>query len=265
MLQELESYKEVEEDIIDQIQEIFRLAGKTKAIIGVSGGKDSTVALHLCCRALGPENVIGVIMPDGEQSDFNDAYNLCKSLDILYSTINILSITKRFDALVDIETECASEDWSNITVTEHSIKESKINIRPRVRMTVLRALGQAYDALLCGTGNASEIYVGYFTKDGDSSCDFNPLENLTSIQVVELGLAMGIDPKLMNKVPSDGISGKTDEEKLGVSYKSIHDYLTKNLLTEKFSDEEIEEFKKIKELHEKSLHKLENGRSKIYP
>lgn len=193
----------------------------SKVVIGISGGKDSAVAAALCVRALGAENVYGILMPDGEQKDISDSIEVVKALKIPNKVVNIANIKN-----ILINTSLDTNFVDGNTFFFGNSKESEINVAPRIRMTILRYIGQCMGALLCGTGNLSERTIGYFTKDGDGSCDFNPLGNLTSLEVVEIGLAMKELPEyIVRKTPDDGLSGMSDEEKIGISYNDIHKYI----------------------------------------
>lgn len=209
----------IRDALVGMIRAFLAGAGCSRVVLGISGGKDSSVAAALCARALGPENVLGVMLPDGVQSDLDDSRELCRALGIRAVTVNIGEIhaalrEAALPALTEKERAAGRE------------RESDINVPPRLRMTVLRYLAQATGSLLCGTGNLSERTVGYCTKDGDTSCDFNPLGALTSKEVVTIGLALPELPeRLVRKAPSDGLSGQTDEERLGVSYEAIHAYI----------------------------------------
>ena len=196
------------------------LAGEehfNKVVIGISGGKDSTVCAALCARAFGPGKVYGVMMPDGTQSDLSDSIQVCQALGIHSRIVNIGEMHKSLHAAL-------AEDTTGFTV--NYAKESDVNVGPRLRMTTLRYIAQAIGARLVGTGNLSEATVGYCTKDGDTSCDFSLLGTLTSKEVVAVGLTMEELPReLVEKTPTDGLSGVSDEEKLGVTYQAIHDYI----------------------------------------
>ncbi|MBQ7171785.1 MAG: NAD(+) synthase [Clostridia bacterium] len=209
----------IRDALVRMIRSFLAGAGCSRAVLGVSGGKDSSVAAALCARAVGPENVLGVMLPDGVQSDLEDSREVCRALGIRAVTVNI---GKVHAALREAALPALTEE-ERFSGRE---RESDINVPPRLRMTVLRYLAQATGSLLCGTGNLSERTVGYCTKDGDASCDFNPLGALTSKEVVTIGLALPELPeRLVRKAPSDGLSGKPDEERLGVSYAAIHAYL----------------------------------------
>ena len=192
--------------------------GFTRVVIGISGGKDSTVCAAICARALGAENVYGVMLPDGEQADIADSRKLCRALGIRSRTLNIGGMHAALREAVGASDEDAFDGpWS---------RESDINVSPRLRMTALRYIAQALGARLVGTGNLSEATVGYCTKDGDTSCDFALLGALTSVEVVQVGLAMPELPReLVEKTPTDGLSGVSDEVKLGLTYADIHQYI----------------------------------------
>lgn len=232
---------EARDMLVAGIHKIARQGNFSKVVVGISGGKDSTITAALCARALGKENVIGVLLPDGKQEDIEDSYWACDALNIKCLKVDIGATHQ---ALLDGVLTPA-----NMRVVDYS-KEADINVAPRLRMTVLRYITQALGARLAGTGNLSEITVGYCTKDGDTSCDFSVLGGLTSVEVVQVGLAMPEIPReLVLKTPSDGLSGMSDEEKLGVSYEDIHKYIRG---LEGVSQEAT---KKIQELQRRNLHK----------
>lgn len=230
--------------LVAEIRYYAKRQGFSKVVIGISGGKDSTVTAALCVRALGKENVIGVMLPDGEQVDIEDSFAVCNALEIQSCVVNIGMMHKQlFYAL-----EENNLDPDSFNVPES--KESDINVAPRLRMTVLRYITQSLGARLAGTGNLSESTVGYCTKDGDTSCDFSVLGGLTSVEVVQVGLTMEELPKaLVLKTPSDGLCGMSDEEKLGVSYEDIHHFIRR--------DQEIDDetFRKIALMRDQSVHK----------
>ena len=193
--------------------------GFSRVVVGISGGKDSSVAAAVCARALGRENVFGVMLPDGTQADIADSRRVCEALGIQRRTLNIGAMHAALRAAVG---ESASDGEFHIPAS----READINVGPRLRMTALRCIAQSLDARLAGTGNLSEATVGYCTKDGDTSCDFALLGALTSVEVVQVGLAMPELPaELVEKTPTDGLSGMSDEEKMGLRYADIHRYI----------------------------------------
>ena len=207
-----------------------------RVVIGISGGKDSTVCAALCARALGPENVYGVMLPDGEQRDIADSLRVCEALGIRRRVVNIGALHAARRAATDQDGAAAGEGEFQIPFS----RESDINVGPRLRMTTLRYSAQAVGARLVGTGNLSEATVGYCTKDGDTSCDFSALGSLTSVEVVEVGLTMEELPRgLVVKTPTDGLSGKSDEERLGLTYQDIHQYIRFGTCGNAETDEKI--------------------------
>ena len=212
---------ETRDRLVEKIREFVHGAGMRRVALGISGGKDSTVASALCARALGPENVYGIMMPDGVQKDIADSMKVCRATGINHRIININEMHTALLKAVEAGSNGEIEDFP-VPYSE----ESNVNVGPRLRMTTLRYVAQAMGAFVCGTGNLSEATVGYCTKDGDTSCDFNPLGTLTSVEVVQVGLTMSELPReLVQKTPDDGLSGVPDEVKLGLTYRQIHDYL----------------------------------------
>lgn len=199
----------VRKDIVEWLRTLWYDEGMDHVVIGISGGKDSTVAAALCIEAFGEENVTGLLMPNGEQNDIHDSYRVCDALHLHYDVINIDSACKAVLKTVKPVSE-----------------EAAVNIPPRIRMTTLYAYAQSHHARVCGTGNLSERTLGYFTKWGDGASDFNPLGNLTSVEVVAIGDTYEQIPRdLIHKTPHDGLGNQSDEEKLGISYADVHTYL----------------------------------------
>ena len=218
----------------------------SRVVVGISGGKDSTVTAAICARALGRENVYGVMMPDGEQKDIADSIRVCESLGVQKRIVNIGAMHEALKAVTDQAAVTAQEGEFEVPFS----RESNINVGPRLRMTTLRYIAQALGARLVGTGNLSEATVGYCTKDGDTSCDFALLANLTSLEVVAVGLTMPELPReLVQKTPSDGLSGMSDEEKMGISYQCIHDFIRKGDAGSSEANE------KIRRMYNASAHK----------
>ena len=228
----------VKNDCVQWIRDWFKLNGPDCcAIIGISGGKDSSVASALCVEALGKDNVIGVLMPNGTQSDIDDSLKL---VDFLKIPNIIVNIAEGVNGVLDNLKEC-------IGISE----QTRVNLPPRIRMATLYAVSQSLNGRVVNTCNLSEDYVGYSTRWGDSVGDFAPLANLTTDEVVAIGDACGLPYELTHKVPSDGLCGKTDEDNLGFTYEVLNKYI----LTGECEDEAIKA--KIDEKHQKNLFKLQ--------
>ncbi|MBP3540357.1 MAG: NAD(+) synthase [Clostridia bacterium] len=203
----------VKNDLVKWIQDWFEVNGPgCNAVIGISGGKDSTVVAGLCVEALGKDRVFGVMMPNGVQPDIDDSIKVCKALDIRNVTINIAGA---YDSLMAELKEKMEE------VTSQSIQ----NLPPRLRMSTLYAVSQCVNGRVANTCNLSEDWVGYSTRYGDSVGDFSPLSNLTVHEVREIGMALNLPRELVYKVPSDGLCGKTDEDNLGFTYEMLDKYI----------------------------------------
>lgn len=205
-------------------------------ILGISGGKDSTVVAKLLCEALGKDKVFGLLMPNGEQKDISDSIRVCELLGIKYHIVNI------------------GETYKSIINNDKCIyfsDESKINIAPRIRMTYLYAYGQSINYRIIGTGNASERYIGYFTKWGDGGYDFNPIKDILCTDVIKLGDELGLPYELVHKTPSDGLCGKSDEDRLGFTYEQLDNFI--NCSGDSLPTNIVE---KIEKMHARSLHKL---------
>lgn len=234
-------------DAIDQtvtwLQKWFAENGPDcNAVIGISGGKDSTVTAMLCVKALGKDKVFGVLMPNGEQSDIEDAYAVCKALNIDHIT-------------VDIHPACHAIKHSiKPQLQDHWSKQSSINLPPRVRMTTLYGISQTIGGRVMNTCNYSEDYVGYSTRYGDAAGDVSPLGKFTVHEVIEIGKELckefNLDSSLIVKTPSDGLCGKTDEDNLGFTYAVLDDYIRNGVEP----DEDIKA--KIDNLHIKNEFKL---------
>jgi len=228
--------KAVKNEIVDWIRGIFSDSPESSAVIGISGGKDSTVAAALCAEALGADRVYGVLMPMGEQDAV--AREVVEHLGIEHSTV---SIKNSADALyADLHT-------SGLTPNT----QAKINTPARLRMTVLYAVSAIVNGRVANTCNLSEDWVGYSTKFGDSAGDFSPLSQLTATEVKLIGRELGLPSKFTEKPPEDGLSGMTDEENLGFSYGVLDKYIREGIC------EDAELKAKIDKLHKKNRHKLE--------
>ncbi len=228
--------EKVRDRLVNAIRKTAEKQGFQRVVLGISGGKDSTITAALCARALGPENVFGVMLPDGEQKDLADSRRVCDALGIRHRVINIGAIHEALRNVTDQKEDMAEEDEFSIPRS----RASAVNVPPRLRMTTLRYIGQALNARLAGTGNLSESTVGYCTKDGDTSCDFSVLGGLTSIEVVQVGLTMEELPRdLVVKTPADGLTGLSDEENLGLLYIDIHNYIRNGTSGNAETDEKI--------------------------
>ncbi len=217
--------KKVTKELIMWIKEWFDINGKDcNAIIGISGGKDSTVAAALCVKALGKNRVIGVMMPNGEQSDIIDAIKVCKVLDIKNITVNIKDV-------IDVETKLLLSKVKELNQKELS-NQTLINLPPRIRMATLYGVSQTMNGRVINTCNLSEDWVGYSTRYGDSVGDISPLSNLTVGEVREIGIELGLPKDLVYKTPSDGLCGKTDEDNLGFTYEVLDKYLRTGICDE---------------------------------
>ena len=225
----------VKNECVKWIKDFFEENGKgCNAVVGISGGKDSSVVAALCVEALGRDRVIGVLMPNGEQSDIDMAELLVNHLGIRHFTVNIK------DA-VDSLTKSIPFDIS---------EQSRTNLPPRIRMATLYAVSQSNNGRVANTCNLSEDYVGYATRYGDAAGDFSPCANLTVREVKAIGRVLGLPDVLVDKVPIDGLCGKTDEENLGFTYAELDRYIREG----KIDDEAKKE--KIDRLHKMNLFKL---------
>lgn len=207
------------------------------AVLGISGGKDSTVVAKLLADALGPRRVIGVLMPNGTQADIDDSYKVIKFLGIQNCEVNIQNATE--------ELYFELERALGVPISQ----KAKTNVPPRIRMTTLYAIAQTLGGVVVGTGNASEIYLGWFTKWGDGANDYNFLKDYTATEVIALGDALGLPYELVHKTPSDGLCGKSDEEKFGFTYQVLDDYIRgKTVPPDDIKD-------KIDQMHNSTAHK----------
>lgn len=228
----------VKNDIVEWIREFFEKNGKgCNAVIGISGGKDSSITAALCALALGRERVIGVLMPNGVQADIDCAKMLVEHLKIKHYTVNVKAA---IDGLV-------SALPNELRLSE----QSKTNLPPRIRMSALYAVSQSLNGRVANTCNLSEDYVGYSTRYGDAAGDFSPLANITVTELRQLGRELGLPTELVDKVPIDGLCGKTDEDNLGFTYAVLDRYIRTG---------EIEDARtkaRIDRLHEMNKFKME--------
>lgn len=231
---------EVKDKCVAWIRDFFEKNGKgCNCIIGISGGKDSSVVAALCVEALGKERVIGVLMPNGEQSDIDVAQRLVEYLGITGITVNIGPVVQTITQGVQS------------ALPEGLSSQAAVNLPARIRMAVLYAVSQSKNGRVANTCNLSEDWVGYSTRYGDSVGDFSPLSELTVMEVKQVGKAAGLPAEFIDKVPTDGLCGKSDEDNLGFSYEVLDRYI----LTGEIEDAAVKE--KIDRLHEKNLFKLQ--------
>ena len=224
--------KKATESCVEWIREWFDKNGRgCNAVIGISGGKDSSVVAALCVKALGKDRVIGVMMPNGVQADISDSEQLIAHLGIKSFTVNIEPAFKGILAQIEGYSE-----------------QTKINLPARLRMSTLYAISQTNNGRVINTCNLSEDYVGWSTRYGDSVADMAPISNFTVTEVKLIGEYLGLPDKLVHKAPSDGLCGSTDEEKLGFMYSELDDYIRKGI--------EPARKARIDSLHEKNLFKL---------
>lgn len=211
-------------------------------VLGLSGGKDSTVVAMLA-KQVWSENVLAVLMPNGTQADIDDSYAIAKTLGLNYRVVNIGAAFEGLTSAIE-----NAEGSGELALTA----KTKTNIPPRLRMTTLYAVAQTLGYHVIGTGNASERFIGWFTKWGDGACDFNPIAHLTCTEVVELGKLLaeeaGLDLSFVIKKPADGLTGKTDEENFGFTYGEL-DALIRD-------GKEGDNTENIKKLYAWSRHKL---------
>lgn len=243
----LSNPKEIKDRLVDWIRDYFDHNGPgCTAVVGISGGKDSSVTAALCVEALGKDRVLGVLMPNGIQADIADAIALVEHLDIKHLVVNIGDTTKALTAAIE-----GAEGFD--LVAAGMSRDSIINMPARLRMTTLYAVGQSLPkgGRVANTCNRSEDYVGYSTKYGDAAGDFSPLQNILVEEVRQLGYVLGLPDFLIDKTPSDGLSGQTDEDKLGFTYAQLDHYI----LTGQCQDPDIKA--KIDRMHAMNMHKLQ--------
>ncbi|MCR4705885.1 MAG: NAD(+) synthase [Lachnospiraceae bacterium] len=226
---------EIKDRCVEWIRDFFKENGPDcNAVLGISGGKDSSVTAALCVEALGRDRVIGVLMPNGEQADIDASYLLVKHLGIRYYVVNIHEAVEGLKKAMPME------------LTTQAVT----NMPPRIRMTTVYAVAQCHNGRVANTCNLSEDWVGYSTRYGDAAGDFSPLAGLTVQEVKEIGRLLGLPDELVEKPPIDGLCGKTDEDNLGFTYAVLDRYIR----TGEIEDKEIKE--KIDRKHKANLFKL---------
>ncbi|MBQ2509795.1 MAG: NAD(+) synthase [Erysipelotrichaceae bacterium] len=234
------------EKIVTFIREYFESNCLKGAVLGISGGKDSGVVAGLMCKALGPENVVGITLPcHSKSADAADAKLVAEKFG--FELLNI-DLTEVYDSFKDQIGKLGD-------FTEEQTKNSDINIKPRLRMASVYYMAALLSAtkggtyIVPGTSNACELYVGYFTKGGDSVYDIAPIYSLTVEEVIKVGEVIGVPEKVLYRTPDDGISGLSDEDKLGVRYSDIAKVINGEAVEEKTAE-------KIEDLHRKAAHKF---------
>lgn len=205
------------ENAINWIKDYVEKTGAKGVVVGNSGGKDSATVIAMATKALGKDKVLTIAMPcNSIQADLEDAKLVSKTFDVKLLEVDL---TDSYNQL---------ENSVNKTISDIGIElnsEAKVNIKPRMRMLTLYGIAQSLGYLVIGTGNLCERMVGYTTKWGDSASDFNPIANFTVDEVLAIGEYLGVPDKIIHKAPADGLGGLTDEEKMGVTYKQIAEYI----------------------------------------
>ena len=228
-------------NLIEWIQRWFDENGQgCNAVIGISGGKDSSVVAAACVAALGKDRVIGVLMPNGEQSDIDCSMQLVKYLDIPYYVCNI---KKSFDGVLEQLQE------SGVEISN----QTRVNLAPRIRMATLYAVSQSKNGRVANTCNLSEDWVGYSTRYGDMAGDFSPLSRLTVQEVKAIGKHLGLPINLVEKVPSDGLTGNTDEDNLGFTYATLDRYIREGVCEDEKTKARIDYLHRVNEFKLKPL------------
>ena len=238
--------KKATADVVQWIRQFFEENGKgCNAVVGISGGKDSSVVAALCVAALGKERVVGVLMPKGEQQDIDMSRLLVNHLGIAAVEVNVEApVTGLWEQLQNAKT------YNGMALPKLS-EQTRTNIPPRIRMTTLYAVSQSCNGRVANTCNLSEDWVGYSTRYGDSVGDFSPLSRFTVAEVKEIGRELGLPEVLVEKVPIDGLCGKTDEENLGFTYAVLDKYIRTGVC----EDPEVKAI--IDRKHKANLFKLE--------
>ena len=240
--------RKVKDDLVQWICDWFNENGPDcNAVIGLSGGKDSTIVAALCVEALGADRVIGVLMPNKVQIDISDARNIVEYLGI--RSLEIDMWTSGSDIIDRIIKSAYNnrKDFPEFSISN----QTRVNLPPRLRMTTLYAIAQSVNGRVSNNCNLSEDYVGYSTRWGDSVGDFAPLANLTVSEVKAIGYELGLPVEFIEKVPSDGLCGKTDEDNLGFSYDVLDRYIRTGIC----EDREAKEL--IDYLHNKNIFKMQ--------
>ncbi len=223
---------------VQWIRDWFEVNGKNcNCVLGVSGGKDSSIVAALCVEALGKDRVIGILMPNGVQGDISYSHLLCDHLGIKRYVLNIKDAYDGF--------------YNQVPEGFEISEQSRINLAPRIRMSALYFMSQSLNGRVANTCNLSEDYVGYSTRYGDSVGDFSPCSNFTVEEIKQIGRYLKLPEVLIEKPPIDGLCGKTDEDNLGFSYQALDDYIRRGIIPP------LKEKERIDRLHEMNLFKLQ--------
>ena len=226
----------VKNECVEWIRDFFEKNGKgCNAVVGISGGKDSSIVAALCAEALGRDRVIGVLMPCGEQHDIDMAKLLVDTLGIKHYIVNIKDAVEGVTKNIPFELSA----------------QSRTNLPPRIRMSVLYAVSQSNNGRVANTCNLSEDWVGYSTRYGDAAGDFSPCSYLTVNEMKQIGRLIGLPDVLVDKVPIDGLCGKTDEDNLGFTYAELDRYIREGVI------EDQDKKAKIDRMHEINQFKLQ--------
>lgn len=228
--------EKVKNDCVQWIRDFFEQNGKgCNAVVGISGGKDSSIVAALCVEALGKDRVIGVLMPYGEQHDIDMAQLLVDTLGIKHYVVNIKESVDALKSSIPFELS----------------HQSIVNLMPRIRMSTLYAVSQSHNGRVANTCNLSEDWVGYSTRYGDSVGDFSPCSHITVQEMKQIGRILNLPDVLVDKVPIDGLCGKTDEDNLGFTYAELDRYIREGVIEDEAKKERIDR------LHKMNLFKLE--------
>lgn len=227
-------FKEAQ-NAINWIKEYVKETGAKGIVIGNSGGKDSATVLAMAVKAIGDENVLAVSMPCYSiNSDFEDAKLVAETFHVKFIKVDLSNSYQEMEKEI------------NLKLDMELSKESTVNMKPRLRMTTLYAIAQTLGYLVIGTGNLCEAMVGYTTKWGDNSSDFNPIANFTVEEVLEIGRYLGVPEKILEKDPNDGLGCQTDEEKMGIKYSQISQMIETGKIDEDVKEKIIKRFNNSK-------------------
>lgn len=230
----------VKDDLVQWLKDYFDNDGNPiNAVVGCSGGKDSSVVLAALVEAIGVNRVYAILMPNGIQSDIEDSYKICELLGLKPYLCNI---EKGYNGVLE-----------SISNEFNPSKQTKINLAPVLRMATLKAISQSVNGRFTSNGNLSEIYLGWFTLDGDDRGAIKPLANLTATEVIAVGKELGLPDWVINKTPSDGLCGDTDEQKMHISYSKLDNYIRTGFI------DDIEMKNRIEDRHCANLFKQEQA------